>query len=496
MTPPLQVGNPLDIALVGCALVVVYLVARAFYNVFLHPLRSYPGPLLWKISYIPKSSLLARGVLVFRMVELHAQYGPIVRIGPDELAFSDPQAWKDIYGHRQNGEPELPKYDGLYRILDILPRGIINAHRDEHSMLRRQLSHGFSERSMQAQEPIIGAYVDLLIRRLHEQCNGGATPLNMREWLNWITFDVIGDLGFGSSFGCLEKTDYHPWVKLITNSVRQSAMMVAIAQAGFRPLVKLILRIGKSAITDNISLVREKVSQRIELTAERPDFLEGLIKKQKEGKLDLMKLVTNSNILIVAGSETTATLLCGACFYLTTHPDKLAQLVEEVRSSFNNEDEIALNSVGKLTYMLACLNEALRLYPPIPTGLPRETPEGGAFVLGKHIPARTQVAVWQYAVSHDAKFWTKPYTFAPERFLGDPEYKDDKLDAMQPFSVGPRNCIGRNLAYAEMRLILARIVYNFDMSIDDSSRKWMDGQKAYNLWDKPALNIFLKPVAR
>ncbi|XDG06942.1 hypothetical protein ABKA04_006557 [Annulohypoxylon sp. FPYF3050] len=405
------------------------------------------------------------------MRKLHAKYGPVVRITPNELAYCDPQAWKDIYGHRSGGAPELPKYDHFYRAINNVPRGIINAHRDEHGALRRQLSHGFSERSMQLQEPIIGSYVDLLIHRLQEQCEGGAVGLNMREWLNWTTFDVIGDLAFGSSFECLEKSDYHPWVKLLANSVQQTAMMQILA-------------------------VRAKVQQRMDLGVERPDFIEGFVKKKEAGEMSLSQVSANAGTLIVAGSETTATLLSGAVFLLTTNPDKLQKVTEEVRSAFKNDDEITLTSVGKLSYMLACLNECLRAYPPVPTGMPRVSPKGGCFILGKFVPEGSVVAVWQYSISHDPKLWTEPNTFAPERFLGDPKFKNDRLDAMQPFSVGPRNCIGRNLAYAEMRLILARIIFNFDMKIADDSRQWLASQKAYSLWKKPALNIYMKPVVR
>ncbi|KAI1775648.1 cytochrome P450 ClCP1 [Hypoxylon cercidicola] len=493
---PLQPGNPVDLAVICSSLLVVYFIGVVFYNVFLHPLRSFPGPLLWRVTPIARSIKLMQGKLPFYVLDLHAKYGPIVRISPNELSFSDPQAWKDIYGHRHNGAPELPKYDGLYRIIDNVPAAIINSPRDEHSMLRRQLAHGFSERSMQAQEPIIGSYVDLLIRRLREQCNAGLTTLNMREWLNWTTFDVIGDLGFGSSFGCLEKSDYHPWVRILTNSFIQIAFLVAFAHAGFRPLVRIALRLGKTAINDNQALVRQKVSQRIELGVERPDLIEGLIKKNKEGVLSFEQIAANAATLIVAGSETTATLLSGIVYLLTTNPDKLEMLTKEVRSKFNNDNEITLTSVGSLTYMLACLNEALRRYPPVPVGLPRQVPKGGVFISGEFIPESTVVAVWQYAINHDAHFWTQPYSFAPERFMGDPKFKTDQLEAMQPFSVGPRNCIGRNLAYAEMRLILAKIIYNFDMTIGDSSRGWMETQQAFNLWDKPALEIYMKPVAK
>lgn len=96
-------------------------------------------------------------------------------------------------------------------------------------------------------------------------------------------------------------------------------------------------------------------------------------------------------LLIVAGSETTATLLLGAIFALLTNPDHLQKLTEEVRSSFGHEDEITLLSVQKLSYMLACLDEALRVYPPVPTGMPRVTPPNGAVICGRHIPGNVSV---------------------------------------------------------------------------------------------------------
>ncbi|KAI2614033.1 cytochrome P450 ClCP1 [Hypoxylon fragiforme] len=491
---PLLATGPLNLALVGCTLAIVYFVALSIYNVFLHPLRSFPGPFLWRMSHIPRSLTLVRGKLPIHMKNLHAKYGPVVRISPNELAFSDPQAWKDIYGHRSNGEPELAKYELFYRVVDHIPRSIINAYRDEHAFLRRQMAHGFSERAMQAQEPIIGSYVDLLIYRLQERCADGVTALNMREWLNYTTFDVIGDLGFGSSFKCLEDSDYHPWVKLVTTASRQNALLTALSNVGLKLVKRAILRLGNLAVKDNLALVRETLLKRIENGIERPDFVDGLIRKKKEGVLDLGQLVSTSSTLIIAGSETTATLLTGVVYLLTTNPDKLNLLTKEVRSAFTNDEEITLTSVGKLTYMLACLNEALRRYPPVPAGLPRQAPKGGCYIMGQYIPEGTVVAVWQHAINHDERFWTKPYTYAPERFMGGAEFKNDQTDAMQPFSVGPRNCIGRNLAYAEMRLILAKIIYNFDMTIDDDSRDWLRNQPAYNLWDKPALNIHMKPV--
>ncbi|RYP59422.1 hypothetical protein DL769_008539 [Monosporascus sp. CRB-8-3] len=504
---PLNIGGPANLAVVAGALVLLSVVARALYNVFLHPLRSFPGPLLWRASPLPRIYWLLIGRLPRKIAELHAEYGPVLRIMPDELAFNSPDAWNDIYGHRKHGAGEFPKDGRFYSRSEA--HSLIFSTREEHGALRRALSHGFSERSMRAQEPMIGAYVDLLIRRLRENSEAAAhsaggngkgevapasVRVNMREWLNWTTFDVIGDLGFGSSFGCLEKSDYHPWVRLIAHTISSVAVSISLNYLGLKSLVRYYA--GHGSEGKQWKLVRAKLRKRMELGVERPDLIEGLIRKKDDLHLSFEDLTMNADILIFAGSETTATLLSGVVFLLTSHPDKLAKVAEEVRTTFNSEEEIGLNSVSRLSYMLACLNEALRCYPPVATGLPRLVPKGGAYVAGQFIPESTAVSVWQWAINRDPKYWTEPTKFTPERFLGDPRYAGDRLDAMQPFSVGPRNCIGKNLAYAEMRLILARILWNFDMALEDDSRDWLKVQKCYTLWDKPPLNVRLTPVAR
>lgn len=98
------------------------------------------------------------------------------------------------------------------------------------------------------------------------------------------------------------------------------------------------------------------------------------------------KLQSNSSILIIGGSETTATLLSGVTYFLLTNPEAMAKLTAEVRGAFKSEDEIDFVSVSTLPYLLACLDEALRMYPPVPTGLPRVVPKGGAKISGNYVP--------------------------------------------------------------------------------------------------------------
>lgn len=149
--------------------------------------------------------LAMRGTLPFDMLALHKRYGPVVRIAPNELAFADPQAWRDIMGHRSasaggvggGGNDEFEKSDKFYRPVEDVPRDIVNAGREEHALLRRTMAHGFSDRSMREQQPLIRGYIDLLVRRLREHGEGGKRAVDMAAWYNFTTFDVIGDLAFG-----------------------------------------------------------------------------------------------------------------------------------------------------------------------------------------------------------------------------------------------------------------------------------------------------------
>jgi cytochrome P450 len=106
------------------------------------------------------------------------------------------------------------------------------------------------------------------------------------------------------------------------------------------------------------------------------------------------------------------------------------------------------------------------------------------------------VSVQNYAAYHHELNFRRPDDFIPERFLSDPDFASDNREVLQPFSVGPRNCIGRNLAYLEMRLILAKVVYNFELELDEARTGDWAHQKAFLLWDKRPLWVRIKPAAK
>jgi aspirochlorine biosynthesis cytochrome P450 monooxygenase len=122
-------------------------------------------------------------------------------------------------------------------------------------------------------------------------------------------------------------------------------------------------------------------------------------------------------------------------------------------------------------------------------------PEGNT-IAGRFVPGGTLVTVCQKACNSSAENFRDPYEFVPERWLGDERYKDDRKKALQPFSLGPRNCIGMNLAYMEMRIILARLLWNFNMELCEESNNWADGVKVFMIYQRQPLLVKLTPVVR
>lgn len=198
----------------------------------------------------------------------------------------------------------------------------------------------------------------------------------------------MGDMVFGQSFQCLENWGYHPWVKLIFDSVKAAAFVRCVKY------FSLLAPLAPWLIPPEIR--RRRASQR-KMAADKADFRKNL----NDGRQDLISgyLAPDSGVteqeyrstvatLIIAGSETTATLMSGVTYYLLKDPERMMKLKTEIREAFSSADEIDFVSVNKLPYLLACLDEALRIYPPVADTFPRNTEEKEEIICGKIVPPR------------------------------------------------------------------------------------------------------------
>ena len=313
--------------------------------------------------------------------------------------------------------------------------------------------------------------------------------------------DIMGDLCFAESLRMLEDSDYSPWVKVIfagikTNTKLKSFKMLGSLSTWIIDEILFKSKVVRAKQLEHWNYSKERVDRRLARNPDRPDLWTKILEKgapdDAEG-LSMGEHHSLASVFMVAGTETTATALSGTTYQLLTNPDKLDLLKDEIRSAFNDLDDVHLEPLARQKYLMAVLQEGLRMYPPVPSALPRIVPAGGATVCGEWLPEGTTIGVHHLSTYRNEDFFRKPYEFHPERWLDDPEFKDDKLDAMEPFSVGPRNCVGKNLAWHEMRLLLATVILHFDMKLCEESKGW-NNQRVFLLWEKVPLMVNLTPV--
>ncbi|CAI7619872.1 unnamed protein product [Penicillium glandicola] len=477
------------------ALLSVYYVGWIIHTLCFHPLSGYPGPELAAITPLVHLIWDIQGKQHSTMKRLHDKYGDVVRIAPNALVYRAAPAWKDIYGHRKKGHKVFIKDPALYAPTPNGVNAIITANEDDHSRMRRLLTHAFSNKALGEQEEILQMYAGMFIEKLKGLMGSAVSQnIDIACWFNFTTFDLIGDLAFGEPFGCLSNSTYHWWVRIILDAVKASAYLKVFWFYPFLvPLVRVLVPkhlLQKRQASFDLSV--EKIRRRLALGATRPDFTSYILKHAKDGKgMSSEEMDANSAVFVLAGSETTAALLSGVTYYLLRCRDKYERLIREVRDAFEKDADIKLSTLFDLPYLNAVLTEAMRIYPPIPSMLPRIVPEGGAMINGQYVPGRVSVSVSLYSAFHAASHFKDPEAFIPERWLNESdEYANDKKEAFQPYSYGPRNCLGQHLANAEMRLLLAKLLWNFDLELLAESLNWTE-QKSFSLWSRPELMVKL-----
>jgi cytochrome P450 len=336
---------------------------------------------------------MIQGRFPFYLNDLHERYGDVVRIRPNALSFSSSQAAKDILSGKP-GRGQLRKDQDIYSRDPNGSHGILSAPSDaDHGRYRRLLAHGFSEKAIREQEFVIKKYVDLLIQRLHKRAGDG--PQDVVAWSNWTTFDIIGDLTFDQSFDCLENEAYHDWIPFVFGGVKALLILSEIKRY---PLVLPILmwlcsREILNAREKGLQFTRERVDHRIASTTDRLDFLGYILRHDgKETGMSRSEIEATSSILVLGGSDTTATLLSGAIYYLLQNPQVKEKLVAEIRAKFLTEEEINMTSVNSLSYLLATLDETMRIYPPVTIGSPRVVGDESTEIGGYHVPPQVRVA--------------------------------------------------------------------------------------------------------
>lgn len=418
----------------------------------------------------------------------------VLRIGPNALSFNHPDAIKDIYGHRTKCLKDIKEsiLAGTHRhLFDVVDK-------PEHARKRKLLSAAFATKNLENWEYKVNYAAQRLVKAFDERClersstkqgpysEGDAIDFN--HWINLWTIEAINFIALSSKMtlldtgtdevtaerldGTLYKARYRfsqnnnaivksvfcweydlwPWLAWITQTIPSKW--------------KQIWR--NSAAWGDITYHQASTRLRRYKAGEELDDFFTCLMDDKTGApnfLEWGEIVAEVSAIIDAGAETTAIALTNIMELLIRHPEKLATLRDELSTVLYEDDVVApYDSVKDLPYLKACLDEGLRLSPPVSSGLPRRTPPEGASIMGEWIAGNTSVSMTIYGAHHDPTIYPDPDVFKPERWL-DPAERRRMEPYFIPFSAGARGCIGRNISYLEQIVILATIVHRYDFAL-------------------------------
>jgi cytochrome P450 len=346
-----------------------------------------PGPAYAATTNLVYHYHCVKGNEISWVQSLHLKYGEVVRLGPDRLSYITPQAWRDVMHAPTSTHAENPKDTRSFGpdSHGTQSFGVIQdpaAYRAR----RKVYNPAFSEKALKLQEPLIKGYVDKLVRNLQDAGSGG-DAIDMVRQFNFTTFDIMADMTFGAPLGLLDTSSYTPWVKAVFGQIKQISFSRLILEY---PLLKAITTHLMSKSTKELTEFHyqhsaERVDKRLEQGADigKPDIW-SLIMQNEKVDLTKKQMYADAQTFMLAGTETTATVLSGLIYLLLKDPDAMTKICSEIRAL--SKEDLSLETLPRLTYMNACLEEALRIYPAGPIGFARQVAKGGNVVCGEYIP--------------------------------------------------------------------------------------------------------------
>ncbi|KAF5010518.1 hypothetical protein FDECE_3335 [Fusarium decemcellulare] len=497
VTTPLKIGS-------------LVLLIFAFYlikNKYRPGLRTLPGPRLAAYTSLWRWLDVRNGQAHKTAITLHRKYGPVVRIGPNHVSVSDPREIKNIYGLKSGYTKTA-----FYPIQSITWKGKVEVNlfgtRDEgyHRELKRPVANAYSLTTLLSNEAAVDSCTALLIKKLSAHADGSQV-VDFGEWIQFYTFDVVGELTFAKKLGFLDKGgDVDGMIQAIED------LLVYASQIGQiptwhkllmgNPLLPILIPSMEGwnkVLTFTLKAVNDVIGGSGSSGGElKPDGELDIKNLDKQGdmlskwfalkladpdKMSTRDIVVHLSTNVFAGSDTTAIALRAIFYYLLKSPDKMRKLVSEIDNAaatgLISSPVSFKESTKHLPYMQAVLKEALRIHPSVGLLLERHVPSGGATICGKQIPEGTIVGVNAWVTQHDPDVFPNPEKFEPERWL---DASEEHLKMMEQsffaFGAGTRTCIGRHIAIMEMAKLVPEILRKFELSLANPDGEW----QTKNIW--------------
>jgi cytochrome P450 len=477
-----------DFLILPIFLVCSRLLFYRIYNRYFHPLSHIPGPFFGRMSPWPSTLHAWKGDRHLWLEHCFNKYGNKVRVAPDTVFFRSTTAYRDIYGNGANVR-RADFYDALKREENQYST-ITYMDNASHTKSRRLLDLAFTSRSLKASADFMQQHIDRWHELLTTDSGDDWTPpFNFTDRVNFLVFDILGDICYGNSFKTMEPGE-KAFKAIPRAAVRLMTVLYAIAKSPFlhlyiylrpRGLSGLFKAIQPKQIVAFDDFVDASIEQRIEreqrtgISSKARQDMFHFIYNAKDGETGEPafrdeRLVAECRLLVIAGSDSTSVTLSGLFFYLSRYTAVLDKLRREITNIFDTADEIVPGpKLSSCKYLKAAIDEAMRMSPPGLSELPRQVLPGGAEIDGEFHPENTIVGTAAWCDGFNDEVYGDAAVYRPERWLvGDtnPAEEVARIKAnFHPFSIGPRNCAGTNFALEELMLVVAKTVHRFDFRL-------------------------------
>ena len=474
-------------------LIIVFFALRPFYRKYSSPLRHVPGPFLASTTNIWRLAVFLRGRQHHEYYDLHQKYGPLVRLGPDTVILSDPAHFHEYFGMDKSAW-----WRAFRARLTNADHGNIPEIKG-HNIAKRQIAGGYSMSSILKNEQKMDKHVSDLMEQFSEK---SGTTFDLAPWTQWAAFDIAMDMAFSNPIGFIESGSdvgglIHSLHQLLTAAGTIAlfpAIVMFFQQPWLFPLIapRTTDKKGPGAL---YGLAWGQVQNRFKEKGkvEHSDILQWLIEHEdKDGnRMSQERLEQESTAPVIAGSDTSATVMRSIVLFVSTNPRVLAKLRDEIDSADlqgllstpPQYDEIRQH----VPYIGSIMREALRLYPVLGSPSPRKVGKEGAHICGYYLPPGTEVGLCQWAIGRStAIFGPDAQAFRPERWTEevDPATKKLRETGDVFFGSGAMQCTGKNIATLEVWKITTQLFWQFDVEIVDPITPWQEKDSlAMLIWD-------------
>ncbi|TLD34161.1 hypothetical protein PspLS_01192 [Pyricularia sp. CBS 133598] len=434
--------TPLVWSLVVVAAPALLILAAAIYRLFLHPLAHIPGPRLAALSNVWYGRQVCSGRMLQLGKALHRQYGPIVRVGPNEVWLDSEEGFKQVYISTALQKPKVdwrlqPHFPDT---LDLLSERDMRRYR----LQRRLIGQVYQPANLRKFEPVIDVVLDQVVAQIRTL---GDAEVDLKEWMHIITVECLGAIVLSWSPGYLKaKSDFGSGSFSYLGWKRKTVL----GQAVHRKVKPRLVNMSREKPRKDAR--KDLMADLVQLHKERPEFNSTYLHRMA---------ITNFG----AGHETTTSALTSVLAMLGTHRDIQAQVADELVKSRETERDVGPKDTSPRTPLTqAAIKEAQRLYPVIGMAIPRRVPDGGVRIGDDFIPAGTTVGCNPVSLHRNKEiFGPDADLYSPERWLSD----DKRAKTMERNNLtwggGARTCPGKNLAEIILYKTIARLVHDFEV---------------------------------